>query len=306
MGAGNRCRTIVIAALLSVMGLDATARADVVAYWSFDEAAGAPVAQDLVGDADGNVAGSADFIPDGVSGNAISLSIAGGGYVNMGDVLPLGGVDFSISVWLRTAPNDQTDSYIPLSRHRAGVIAGYLLGVNANGGYGADDKAWFYPSVPPGDELISNAPVNDGAWHHVVVSYKANGLVRIYIDGAPVDNSQPASPIVPVGSPFLVGAVDFSGTPGATFNGFVDELQVYDHAVTDAEAQALFDDPTATVCPGDFDGDGLRDLADLGTLLASYGQDDGGDIDGDGDTDIGDLGALLADWQVDCPVIDQP
>jgi hypothetical protein len=48
--------------------------------------------------------------------------------------------------------------------------------------------------------------------------------------------------------------------------------------------------------PGDLDGDGDVDLADLGILLASYGIDDGGDLDGDGDTDLADLGILLANY----------
>jgi YVTN family beta-propeller protein len=54
-------------------------------------------------------------------------------------------------------------------------------------------------------------------------------------------------------------------------------------------------------CEGDLNGDGLRDLSDLGILLASYEIDDGGDIDGDGDTDLSDLGALLAVYDVPCP-----
>jgi aminopeptidase N len=48
--------------------------------------------------------------------------------------------------------------------------------------------------------------------------------------------------------------------------------------------------------PGDLDGDGDVDLADLGILLASFEVDDGGDLDGDGDTDLSDLGILLASF----------
>jgi FG-GAP repeat len=54
-------------------------------------------------------------------------------------------------------------------------------------------------------------------------------------------------------------------------------------------------------CPGDLNGDGQRDQADLGILLASYEVDAGGDIDGDGDTDQADLGTLLASYGVVCP-----
>jgi hypothetical protein len=55
-------------------------------------------------------------------------------------------------------------------------------------------------------------------------------------------------------------------------------------------------EPVGSVCPGDLDGDDDTDQADLGVLLAAYGNDAGGDLDGDGDTDQGDLGILLADY----------
>ena len=53
-------------------------------------------------------------------------------------------------------------------------------------------------------------------------------------------------------------------------------------------------------CPGDLNGDGFTDLADLGILLADFGCTPPGpcvgDLDGDGDTDLADLGILLADF----------
>ena len=66
-------------------------------------------------------------------------------------------------------------------------------------------------------------------------------------------------------------------------------------------------DPDATIIngtpipiiPGDVDGDGDVDQADLGVLLADWGCTGGdcpGDINGDGDTDQSDLGVLLAHW----------
>lgn len=53
-------------------------------------------------------------------------------------------------------------------------------------------------------------------------------------------------------------------------------------------------------CPGDFNGDGVRDGADLGALLAGWGSA-GGDVNGDGVTDGADLGALLAVFGTGCP-----
>lgn len=58
-------------------------------------------------------------------------------------------------------------------------------------------------------------------------------------------------------------------------------------------------------CPADLNGDGARDLADLGGLLANFGASgidyDGGDLDFDGDVDLGDLGAMLALFGAPCP-----
>ena len=59
--------------------------------------------------------------------------------------------------------------------------------------------------------------------------------------------------------------------------------------------------PVGLSIPGDLNGDGRVDLADLGILLADFGCTAGpgncpGDVDGDGDTDLADLGILLANF----------
>ena len=56
-------------------------------------------------------------------------------------------------------------------------------------------------------------------------------------------------------------------------------------------------------CPGDIDGDGDTDHADLGALLGAWGSQPGdpnwnpdADLDGDGHIGHGDLGVFLPDW----------
>lgn len=54
-----------------------------------------------------------------------------------------------------------------------------------------------------------------------------------------------------------------------------------------------------TPCPGDYNGDGIRNGSDLATLLSSWGAADG-DITGDGTTNGADLTTLLSGWGA-CP-----
>ena len=52
----------------------------------------------------------------------------------------------------------------------------------------------------------------------------------------------------------------------------------------------------APACPGDLDGDGVVDGADLGLLLGAWGDVAPGDLNGDGVVDGADLGLLLGGW----------
>lgn len=61
----------------------------------------------------------------------------------------------------------------------------------------------------------------------------------------------------------------------------------------------------ATPCPGDLNGDGRVDLADLSALLAHFGKTSGatpadGDADGDQDVDLADLAVLLGQFGQGC------
>ncbi|MEP0845628.1 MAG: hypothetical protein HRF50_02280 [Phycisphaerae bacterium] len=82
---------------------------------------------------------------------------------------------------------------------------------------------------------------------------------------------------------------------GSIVEAAVDDLQIRD-----------FGCPEPEPCPGDLNGDGVRDLADLSALLSNYGSPAGmtyedGDMDGDGDVDLADLSAILEVYGLACP-----
>ncbi|MFG0252866.1 MAG: hypothetical protein ACF8NJ_08340, partial [Phycisphaerales bacterium JB038] len=66
-----------------------------------------------------------------------------------------------------------------------------------------------------------------------------------------------------------VGASNHSNGVYGFVPGVFDDLRIYDHALSHAEILDLL--PPWLRCPADVNGDGVVDQADLGILLADYG-----------------------------------
>lgn len=86
--------------------------------------------------------------------------------------------------------------------------------------------------------VVSNGPpINDGNWHHIAVT-KSAGMVSLYIDGV-FDNSGPvAHTITPNTS--TMGAGYFNSTLQGMCNGTLDDLSVWNIALTPAEISNYF------------------------------------------------------------------
>lgn len=226
--------------------------AGLLAHWRFDEPPGATNALDSVGNFHGtNSPTGADFVPGGRVGNALNLDLAANGLVNMGNNLMLGSSNFTISAWIKTPPGDSALSPVILSKHLSGSGNGYILSYNHNVAANAPNHAYFYAgtrTVPAGgftivDVAVSTTSVNDGNWHHVVGVYRPSGNTTIYVDGAPAEGSIAGSPIGVNTAPFLIGGTTTGSTPTANFTGLVDDVQIYNRALTDAEIDILFINP---------------------------------------------------------------
>jgi hypothetical protein len=91
------------------------------------------------------------------------------------------------------------------------------------------------------------------------------------------------------------------GTPDlAEINYLEIHADTWDHGFTLWIDGVGFDPPPI---PGDLDGDGCVDHADLGILLGDWEclENCAGDVDGDGVVDHSDLGILLGNWNEGCP-----
>jgi hypothetical protein len=76
-----------------------------------------------------------------------------------------------------------------------------------------------------------------GQWHHLAVTYDG-AAKRVYIDGTEKQTSAYSIPLMYDGNPMKIGCDD--NTPeGLFFAGTLDDLQLYDRALTAAEVAAL-------------------------------------------------------------------
>ena len=226
------------------------ASADLLAHWTFDESSGTSVA-DKTGAYPGTLSatGSA-FVPGGISGNALFLNRLSNGFATFGNVFGFTNGNFSVVAWIKTTPGDTTDNMLIAGKQTAGFNNGYFLNVNTSSAVplGQLNKAMFYAGeqfVTP----VSTTTVNDGAWHQVVAVYSAGGNYGIYVDGTPVEATRPSVPIPANTASFLIGGVTFGSTPTGLFTGFIDEVQIYDHALSDVEIDYLFQNPARELAP---------------------------------------------------------
>jgi hypothetical protein len=94
-----------------------------------------------------------------------------------------------------------------------------------------------------GNYLYCVTPVNDDKWHHVACVYDGAAFV-IYVDGK--EDAREASTGSITVSTYNVYIGDNSGATGRFWNGWIDDLRIYNRAFTPAEVTALLTITTGT------------------------------------------------------------
>jgi len=91
----------------------------------------------------------------------------------------------------------------------------------------------------PGNDQIPSSltSIQPGVWQHIVATY--DGLnERLYIDGVQASGAGNSSPLNYDSNPGIIGCDD-NGGASEHFAGMLDELRIYNRALSPAEAQAL-------------------------------------------------------------------
>jgi uncharacterized repeat protein (TIGR01451 family) len=235
--------------------IDAGATPPPSAYGLQDWYEGQGNAADSAGNNPGTLAGGVTFAP-GVVGEAFSFN-GQGSYVDLGmgpDLVGTGA--FAVGAWVKTTG---ADGVIIQQRDPANFNGEYVLAVS-----GGKVNWWDYGGGQFGFNFTSKKSINDGKWHYVVGVRQADGTGQVYIDGK-LDSAQAAAPVPLAGGFHVYLGEDVRdaafGLPPLNFVGQIDEVQIYNRALTPADVQALFHAPATYL---------TTDQRGLGRLVGSH------------------------------------
>ncbi|MBB3837207.1 hypothetical protein FHS57_001201 [Runella defluvii] len=151
-------------------------------------------------------------------------------YINLGNKISTfgGQTPFSISLWVSNITNKQGDY---LSRYNQLVKGEFLI---SNG----ESGIFFHREVSPW-QLVSNRILDINKWYMISCVY--DGLKAfIYIDGQKVAEDLRGSSDTALLTNVLIGAKYKTDVVGDFINSKLDEIRLYNRAITDAEVLQIY------------------------------------------------------------------
>jgi len=232
-------RVICLTVLLFVLGIFTDAvLADLIGYWPFEEGQGTQTA-DITGNGnDGTLNGNVAWVP-GYIGSGVSFDTAGERIV-IGPLDPSADTEaMTLAAWILWEGQGH-------SIEHQGII-GKRLGWTTDG---ATIK-WFWETTPAGD-LVFRADYSGGGtglwwgngilapyanqWTHVALTWD-NGAAVQYINGEQVSSGNITFRESANATPVTIGCVDSTNTE--TFVGSIDEVRIFNHALSVDEIQTI-------------------------------------------------------------------
>jgi len=205
---------------------------NLVGYWKFDEGSGT-TANDSSGHGNnGTLIGGPTWV-DGVVGKCLSFDGVND-YVEIPNVLNQSTTEqeWSVTAWVNIKDTGSTQY----------LVAGINLGVSL--AWYTTDKLLLYLNSGANDYYVYSDQaglLTDKGWHFVTFVFRnSDGYRKIYIDGEDHTGGGPNHTSTPVG---------LSGTwqIGQKVDGLIDEVRIYNRALTAEEIKALYIYPKSIV-----------------------------------------------------------
>lgn len=198
--------------------------------WSFE---GKPDDTAFLGDRHGTLNGNASYTT-GAVGTAIQLDGNVDSTVTMPSAFPTES-SFSVSAWVR--PDQLTSGMAALSQDGENTSAWWLSYDNAANRWcflvgEKDQRMWGVTN----QKVVPVA----GEWTHLTGVYDRQAReLRLYVNGSQVERQAADFAAAPSAGAITVGRLKWNGQFGVSWAGAVDEVQVFDRPLSDAEVGAL-------------------------------------------------------------------
>jgi len=228
--------------LVAVISLHTEATGALIGHWKLDEGTGGTTADATGNNPAATISGATWVTDDPIRGTVLSFD-GSDDRVLTGATIPImtTSIDFSWAFWARSefdaTHNNQKNSVLVGSRHAPG--GGELTPRQF---VKATPTQFEFHRNGGGDNLgYADLPLN--TWqHHVVV--KSGTSLKHYLDGAHVPSEDHT---ITAGLdqtlPFYIGG-DPNGGANEHFTGRVDDVRIYDHALSASEVAAVVPEPS--------------------------------------------------------------
>ncbi|MBI2042092.1 MAG: LamG domain-containing protein [Candidatus Nealsonbacteria bacterium] len=215
---------------------------DFVSQWNGGAVSGS-TAKDVGAGNSGTLLGGTTVV-SGRFGKAFKFN-GSGAFLKMGNPASLnfGTGPFSLNAWFKfDGGGSSVGNIIRKSNYpKKGPGAGYWLRVGTSEGKSLLEFSVGATTGPDGQSLVT-APISSGVWHYVVATRDSSDAVKLYIDGelegATVRKASSAQ--ASSDAPFTIGAWDDRFGAREFFSGLIEEVSIYNRALTSSEVQAAY------------------------------------------------------------------
>lgn len=209
-----------------------------VGYWNFDEGSGTTAADSSGNNNTGTLVNGPTWVAGKIGSGALSFDGASG-YLNVANSTGLTLDEFTVSAWVKTS--NLATAYI-ISKDTSTCIS-YRNFWKFGLGY----NTYLRSAVTMGNGSVANFQwttdnsannVGDGQWHLVTAVFTPGVSVKMYKDGNLIDTDTTTitGPFGVSTNPVKIGLCGNSGY----FNGSLDDIRVYNRALTDQEITDLY------------------------------------------------------------------
>lgn len=230
--------------------------AGLIAHWDFESGGGSTLVDRTGNGHDGDLFGGPAWVSSTVAGGSSALQFSNGRAVkvpNHPDLLP-GDHSYTFSAWFKTpgSIDPQTITWSQrgccgntsvMSIIESDAIISPEIAVPNGITYTYHDDRVVCCINPEQARVSTDFAVTDDQWHQVVaVRDRAASQAMLYIDGVLVDARPDSEAIVDTTSTFGIGhrPSDAIGRDERFFQGLLDEIRIYDRAVTPSEVLDLY------------------------------------------------------------------